>query len=125
MQVSGRRPAARTVGVHRRLFYGRESLPIGIRMQAPRRCRLRVRTQTSIDTLVRAIGHGNLAIRSSVLRALNSIRNHPPSLDFHQSFVTQQILAEAELLLPAECGARALRRQGYATNRCCADCPNH
>jgi AAA family ATP:ADP antiporter len=71
-----------------------ESLPLGIRIQAPRALRL-VRTQTSVDTLVRAIGHGNLAIRSSVLRALSSIRNHSPALDFHQSFVTQQILAEA------------------------------
>ncbi len=71
-----------------------ESLPMGIRIQVPRALKL-IRTQASVDTLVRAIGHGNLAIRSSVLRALNSIRNRTPDLDFHQKFVTQQILAEA------------------------------
>lgn len=71
-----------------------ESLPVNIRMQAPRALKL-IRTQTSVDTLVRAIGHGNLAIRASVLKALNSIRNRAPELDFHQDFVTQQILTEA------------------------------
>jgi ATP/ADP translocase/HEAT repeat protein len=71
-----------------------ESLKVSIRIQVPRALKL-IRTQTSVDTLVKAIGHGDLAIRSSVLRALNSIRNRAPNLDFHESYVTQQILAEA------------------------------
>jgi hypothetical protein len=72
-----------------------ESLPLNIRLQAPRALKL-IRTQASVDTLVSAIGHGDLSIRSSVLKALNSIRNRCPDLDFHQNFVTQQILAEAK-----------------------------
>jgi AAA family ATP:ADP antiporter len=71
-----------------------ESLPARIRRQAPRALKL-IRTQRSVDVLVQAIGHGNISIRESVLRALNSIRNRQPNLDFHQGFVTEQILAEA------------------------------
>jgi AAA family ATP:ADP antiporter len=71
-----------------------ETLPARVRRQAPRALKL-IRTQRSVDVLVQAIGHGNLSIRESVLRALNSIRNHQPDLDFHQRFVTDQILAEA------------------------------
>ncbi|HWD99534.1 MAG TPA: hypothetical protein VG345_10870, partial [Bryobacteraceae bacterium] len=71
-----------------------ESLPVRVRRQAPRILKL-IRTQRSVDVLVQAIGHGNLSIRESVLRALNSIRNRRPDLDFHQAFVTDQILAEA------------------------------
>jgi len=71
-----------------------ESLPVPIRRQAPRALKL-IRTQRSVDVLVQAIGHGDLSIRESVLRALNSIRNRQPDLDFHQSFITDRILAEA------------------------------
>jgi ATP/ADP translocase len=71
-----------------------ESLPLNIRIQVPRSLKL-VRTQASVDVLVKAIGHGDLAIRASVLKALNSIRNRTKGLDFHEAFVTQQILAEA------------------------------
>lgn len=71
-----------------------ESLPQNIRVQVPRALKL-IRTQKSVDVLVNALGHGDLAIRSSVLRALNRLRNTTPSLDFHQNFVTEQILAEA------------------------------
>jgi AAA family ATP:ADP antiporter len=71
-----------------------DSLPAPIRRQAPRALKL-IRTQRSVDVLVQAIGHGDLSIRESVLRALNSIRNRQPDLDFHQSFVTDRILAEA------------------------------
>jgi AAA family ATP:ADP antiporter len=71
-----------------------ESLDLNIRIQAPRALKL-IRTQRSVDVLTQAIGHGNLAIRETVLRALNSIRNHAPDLDFHSAFVTDQILAEA------------------------------
>ena len=71
-----------------------ESLPARVRRQAPRALKL-IRTQRSVDVLVQAIGHGNISIRESVLRALNSIRNRQPDLDFHHGFVTEQILAEA------------------------------
>lgn len=71
-----------------------ETLPAPIRRQAPRALKL-IRTQRSVDALVQAIGHGDISIRESVLRALNSIRNRQPDLDFHQRFVTDQILAEA------------------------------
>jgi ATP/ADP translocase/HEAT repeat protein len=71
-----------------------ESLPVNIRRQAPRVLKL-IRTQRSVDVLVQAIGHGDLSIRESALRALNSIRNRRPDLNVHQTFVTDQILTEA------------------------------
>lgn len=85
-----------------------ETLPLNIRVQAPRALKL-IRTQRSVDVLVNAIGHGNLAIRESVLRALNSIRNREPDLDYHRSFVTEQILAEARYYFELNAALAPLR----------------
>jgi ATP:ADP antiporter, AAA family len=87
-----------------------ESLPMKVRRQAPRILQL-IRTQRSVDVLVQAIGHGNLSIRESVLRALNSIRNRRPDLHFHQTFVTSQILAEARYYFELNAALRPLIEQ--------------
>jgi ATP:ADP antiporter, AAA family len=73
---------------------GDDSVSPAIRVQVPRALKL-IRTQRSVDALVAAIGHGNLAVRASVLKALNSLRINAPKLDFHQNFVNEYILVEA------------------------------
>ncbi len=71
-----------------------ESLSASVRAQAPRVLKL-IRTQHSVDTLVKAIGHGNRGIRTSVLKALNTLRIAVPDLDYHHDFVNERILEEA------------------------------
>ncbi len=71
-----------------------ESAPIALRRHVPRILKL-IPDQRSVDVLVHAIGTQNLAIRAAVLKALNTLRETSPNLDFANSFVTQKILDEA------------------------------
>ena len=71
-----------------------ESAPIALRRHVPRILKL-IPEQRSVDVLVHAIGTQNLAIRGAVLKALNTLREASPKLDFANTFVTQKILDEA------------------------------
>jgi hypothetical protein len=48
-----------------------------------------------VDVLLHALGQQDLAIRDSVLRALNRLRDDSPQLKYDERFVTEQIMAEA------------------------------
>jgi AAA family ATP:ADP antiporter len=48
-----------------------------------------------VDALLAAIGHEDLGIRSSALKALNRLRESSPDLHFENGFVTERIMAEA------------------------------
>jgi AAA family ATP:ADP antiporter len=52
-------------------------------------------SQRSVDVLLPAIGHPDLAIRVAVLKALNRLRQKDPQLRFDDAFVTRQLLDEA------------------------------
>jgi AAA family ATP:ADP antiporter len=71
-----------------------EGSPIEIRRQLPRVLKA-VPEQRSVETLIRHISHPHLTLRSAVLKALNSLRETKPGLDYGSAFVTRQILNEA------------------------------
>ncbi|MEP6716773.1 MAG: HEAT repeat domain-containing protein, partial [Terriglobia bacterium] len=73
---------------------GDDAVSPAIRVQIPRALKL-MPTQKCVDVLVKATGLGNLAVRSSVLKALNSLRIRAPRLDYHEKIVNERILAEA------------------------------
>ena len=70
------------------------SVPMRVRRQIPRVLK-NVPEQRSVDVLLSAVGHHDLAIRSAVLKALNHLREAAPGLNFDHQFVTEQISAEA------------------------------
>jgi len=69
-------------------------LPVALRRQVPRVLKL-IPDQRSADVLLRAIGHSDIALRGTVLKALNRLRETAPGLRFDESFVTGQIYREA------------------------------
>jgi AAA family ATP:ADP antiporter len=71
-----------------------ESVPVRVRRQVPRVLK-KIPHQRSVDVLIGAIGHPDLSIRASVLKALNHLRETAPDLKFENDFVTRQILNEA------------------------------
>jgi AAA family ATP:ADP antiporter len=71
-----------------------ETIPLNVRRQIPRILRL-IRTQRSVSVLLHAIGHGDLSIRSAVLKALTGLRMSAPELDYSDDFVSTQVLNEA------------------------------
>jgi ATP:ADP antiporter, AAA family len=70
------------------------SLTLGIRRQIPRVLKL-IGGQRSVDALLKAIPQQELSIRGAVLKALSSVRQVAPRLDYGETFVTEQILNEA------------------------------
>ncbi len=71
-----------------------ESLPARVRRRIPRVLK-NIPAQRSVDVLLGAIGHEDLALRSAILKALNRLRETSPGLNFENNFVTDQILKEA------------------------------
>jgi AAA family ATP:ADP antiporter len=69
-------------------------MPVSLRQQIPRVLKA-IPDQRSVDVLLAAIGHQDLSVRASVLKALNRLRETAPHLNFANHFVTEQILAEA------------------------------
>jgi AAA family ATP:ADP antiporter len=68
--------------------------PAAIRRQIPRTLRLIVH-QRSVDVLIRALDQPNLVLRTSVLKALNRLRETAPGLNYSGQFVAEQIRQEA------------------------------
>jgi ATP/ADP translocase len=71
-----------------------ENLPRRVRTQIPRVLR-NLPSQRTVDILLPLIKQPDIAIRNAVLKALNRLRETAPELNFENSFVTEQILAEA------------------------------
>ncbi len=71
-----------------------DSVTVRIRRQIPRVLK-NIPHQRSVDVLLAQVGHQDLGIRSAVLKALNSLREAVPNLNFENTFVTEQIMAEA------------------------------
>jgi AAA family ATP:ADP antiporter len=71
-----------------------QSGPAVIRRQIPRTLRLIV-NQRSVDVLIRALDQPNLVLRTSVLKALNRLREAAPGLNYSGQFVAEQIRQEA------------------------------
>jgi ATP/ADP translocase len=71
-----------------------ETLPVRVRVRIPRVLK-NIPSQRSVDILISAIGHEDLAIRDAALKALNRLRDVAPELNFENSFVGDRILKEA------------------------------
>lgn len=85
-----------------------ESVPVPIRRQVPRVLKL-IPDQRSVDVLVHAIASRSLPIRAAVLKALNSLREIAPGLNYSNGFVSQQILDEARHFFELNAALRPLR----------------
>lgn len=75
-------------------FLADTETPAAIRRQIPRVLKL-VPDQRSVDVLLNSIAQFDLSIRAAVLKALNTLRETAPNLDYGETFVTEQILNEA------------------------------
>ncbi|HKE27548.1 MAG TPA: Npt1/Npt2 family nucleotide transporter [Bryobacteraceae bacterium] len=71
-----------------------QQMPMRVRREVPRVLK-NIVDQRSVDVLLTAIDHEDLAIRSAVLKALNRLREANPQLNFAETFVNDQILREA------------------------------
>lgn len=71
-----------------------DSVPMRVRRHIPRVLK-NIRDQRSVDVLLAVVGHPDLTIRAAVLKALNSLRETAPGLNFDNQFVTDQISNEA------------------------------
>jgi len=72
-----------------------ETAPIHVRRQLPRVLK-NIPHQSSVDVLLRAIGHDDIILRTAALKALNRLRQIAPNLHFESRFMTPQILIEAQ-----------------------------
>jgi hypothetical protein len=73
-------------------------------------------SQRVVDGLAPLIGHADLTIRSSVLKALNHLRETAPALQFDQKAIMDQLLSEARAyygLHEALTAVREQRKQEY------------
>ena len=70
-----------------------ETVSVRVRRHIPRVLKM-IAHQRSVDVLIPAIGHQDLTIRASVLKALNSLRERAPQLRFEDGLVTGQFLKE-------------------------------
>lgn len=70
------------------------STPASVRRQIPRVLRS-IPTQRSVEVLFSALEEPDLTVRSSVLKALNALREAQPKLNFGRESLTQSILNEA------------------------------
>ncbi len=68
--------------------------PASVRRQVPRVLRA-IPTQRSVDVLMSALSEPDLTIRSSILKALSSLRETHPKLNYGRESLTQLILNEA------------------------------
>ena len=92
---------------------GSTSLPI--RRAIPRVLK-NIPSQRAVDALLPLIGHSDLTIRSSILKALNHLRGTAPALQFDQKAVMDQLLSEARAyygLYEALTAVRERRKQEY------------
>ncbi len=71
-----------------------ESMPLRVRRHLPRVLKA-IGGQASVDVLLQSVNHPDLSLRAAVLKALNYLRLHSPSLNFDEAFVTEQIWSEA------------------------------
>lgn len=70
------------------------SAPAALHRRLPRVLKL-IPYQRSVDVLLRAATHDDLAVRAAALKALNRLRRTAPNLNFQDRFITRQILDEA------------------------------
>lgn len=68
--------------------------PVSVRRQVPRVLR-NIRTQRSVDVLLKSLGEQDLTIRSAVLKALNSLRERNLQLNFGPESLSEYITTEA------------------------------
>ena len=72
-----------------------EAVPVTIRRQIPR-VLVRVADQGSVEVLLSALNRlSDVGVRAAGLKALLRLRETKPNLEFGESFVTEQVLAEA------------------------------
>jgi ATP/ADP translocase len=71
-----------------------QSMPMRVRRKVPRALKYIV-DQRSVNVLLAAVDHEDIAIRGAVLKALNRLRESNPNLNFAEAFVNQQILRES------------------------------
>ena len=71
-----------------------ESVSPAIRRQIPRILK-QLPEQGSVDVLLKSIAEQDLSVRLAVLKALSSMREMAPHLNYGDIFVTEQILLEA------------------------------
>jgi AAA family ATP:ADP antiporter len=72
-----------------------EHTPVTVRRRIPRVLQ-RVVDQRSVDVLLRSLNQlQDVAVRAASLKALSRLRETAPHLEFGETFVTEQILAEA------------------------------
>jgi AAA family ATP:ADP antiporter len=70
-----------------------DSVSLAVRRQVPRVLKL-IPHQRSVDVLLHAMLLPELGLRAAALKALNSLREKHPNLDFGTAFVTEQIMEE-------------------------------
>lgn len=68
--------------------------PLSVRKQIPRVLRS-IPSQRTVDMLIGALGEEDLVVRSAVVKALSSLREHNPKLNYGKEPVTHQIMNEA------------------------------
>lgn len=72
-----------------------EKLPLPVRANIPRVLR-NIPHQRSVDVLMTVHTHPELPVRRAALKALNSLRETAPGLDYTDALITQHILTEAQ-----------------------------
>jgi ATP:ADP antiporter, AAA family len=87
--------------------------PVAIRRHIPRVLKL-VPDQRSVDILLRFIGHPDLSLRMAVLKALNSLRERAPELNYGLSVITSRILEEAQHYYELHAALEHLQHQNSA-----------
>jgi ATP/ADP translocase len=70
------------------------TLPAGVRRQIPRVLK-RIPHQRSVDVLLHALAHQDVAIRAGVLKALNRLRETAPHLNYDPRLISSEIVNEA------------------------------
>lgn len=85
-----------------------ETAALNIRRYIPRVLQ-RIPDQRSVDVLVRTLPVKDLALRATILKALNKLRDTNPDLDFHAKMSTEQILEEAKYYFELHASLAPLR----------------
>lgn len=86
------------------------TVPLSVRRHVPRVLKL-IPHQRSVDVLLAAVGHKDLALRAAVLKALNHLREDGKGLNFENTFVTEQIYREARYYSELAAALEPLRRR--------------
>jgi ATP:ADP antiporter, AAA family len=90
-----------------------ENVPVAVRRRIPRVLQ-RVAGQRSVDVLLRALNQlHDVGVRAAGLKALIRLRETAPNLEFGESFVTGQILAEARRYFELYAALDPFRKHAY------------